>query len=167
MTGSIRRGRLIVVAALVVLVALSFAIYYLGRLEAHDGQVRTKPSSSEDTVWFLLAAPLLAIGGWRGYPRTGWCILAAYGLLALLCAYFSVVFLVVPLLFAGDNPLLFADARALGVGLVLMGSVFGFSAALFAAVCYVLAFSPSVRDFGKYCREVQQEAAQKRQQGDG
>ncbi len=158
MTGSIRRGRLIVVATLVVLLALSFAIYYLARFEVHAGQLRTKPSSSEDTVWFLLAAPLLAIGGWRGYPRTKWCILAAYGLLPLLCAYFSVVFLVVPLLFSGDRP---------DVGLVVMASVSGLSSALFAGVCYVLAFSPSVRDFGQYCREVQQEAIQKRQQGDG
>jgi hypothetical protein len=168
MTGSIRRGRLIVVAALVVLVLLSFAIYYLARLEVHDGQVRTKPfSSSENTVWLLLAPPLLAIGFWRGYPATGWCIVSFYGLLALLCAYFSVMLLVIPLLFAGDNPALFADASALGVGFVLMGSVFGFSAAMFAAVCYVLAFFPSVRDFGKYCRELQQEALPNRQQGDG
>jgi hypothetical protein len=150
MTGSIQRGRVTVAAALILLVALSFGIYYLGRVLG-----RPWPSS-EDTFWFLFAAPLLAIGGWWGYPRAAWCILAAYGLLALLCAYFSVVFLVVPLLFADKH---FPD-----VGLVLMASAFGLSAALFAAVCYVLAFSASVRDFGNYRLDLQQEALRKRQE---
>jgi hypothetical protein len=129
-------------------VALSFAIYYLGQVLG-----RLRPSS-EDTFLFLFAAPLLAIGGWWGYPRSAWCILAAYALLALLCAYFGAVFLVVPLLFAGNH---FPD-----VALIVMTSAFGLSAVLSAAVCYVLAFSASVRDFGNYRRGLQQEALRKR-----
>jgi hypothetical protein len=66
------------------------------------------------------------------------------------------VLLVVPLLFAGNQ---FPE-----VGLVLKAFATGLSAALFAAVCYVLAFSASVRDFGNYRRDLRREALRKRQE---
>ena len=48
------------------------------------------------------------------------------------------------------------------VGLALMATFFGLSTALLVAVCYVLALSANVRDFGNYRRELYQEALRKR-----
>src|SRR5262249_6123293 len=145
-----------VAAALLLLVASCFAMYY-GIY--HLGLVLDNPSSSileKDTFLFLFAAPLLALGGWWIYPSSARWILAAYGLLALLFAYFSVVFLFVPFFFPHDP-----DNNFAGVGHVLVGSVFGLSTALFAAVGCVLAFSPSVRDFGNYRRALQKRQEEK------
>ncbi len=163
MTGSIRWGRVIVVAALLLLVACSFAIYYG---VYHLGLVHEQPSPSvrdRDTVLGLVAAPLLAFGAWWSYPRSARWIVAAYGLLALLFGYFSVMFLFVPL-FVSDQ---FPDNNVAGIELTLMGSVLGISAALFAAVGCLLAFSRSVRDFGNYRRESQQAAFRKRHEENG
>ena len=146
MTASIRRGRVIVAAALILLVAcfIPFAIINLVRVLAESS-----PSFGDI---FLFALPLFLFGTWRGWPTVGTArtgLVFGYGVLAFVCAGFSVFWLVTWGLM-GDLPPAPPD------GLVL-GSVFVLPAAVFAAVTYVLAFSPSVRDFWNYRRDVNQE----------
>jgi hypothetical protein len=145
MTASIRRGQIIVVASLLLLVAFCFFMYYAGY---HLGQALDTSTEAKDALYFLFAAPLFALGGWWTYPRSKGWILAAYGLLALLCAFVSVRFFVVPLLFG--------DSDVPGFALGLMASAFAVLAALFTMMFYVLAFSASVRDYGNYCRDLKQ-----------
>jgi hypothetical protein len=157
MTGSIRRGRAIIAAALFLLVACCFAIYY-GSNYLRLSPDRLSPSiRNEYTFWFLFVGPVLAVGAWWTYPRSARWIVAAYGLLALLFAYFSVLFIFVPLFVSHE----FTENH---LALALMGAVFGLPTALFVAVGCVLAFSSSVRDFGNYRRQLQQDAFRKRQE---
>jgi hypothetical protein len=159
MTASIWRGQIIVGASLVVLVAFCFAMYYGGY---HLGLLVDTSTRAKDALMFLFAAPLFALGGWWIYPRSKGWILAAYGVLVMLFAYSSVVFLFVPSML----PIAPAD-NIVADGFVLMGLMFGIATMFFAGIVCVLVFSASVRDFGNYRRGLHQETLRKTQGENG
>jgi hypothetical protein len=143
MAASLRRGRITVAGALIVLVVLwlPFAAFQV---------VQVLAESTFQTVTTALAVcffPFFVLGVWRGRPSViwaRWALVGIYDVLALMFAVFAVLIAV------NQGP--FSHNPIPEVPFVMLEAIFAVPAIVFGVVGSVVTFSPSVRAFWDYRR---------------
>ena len=143
MTDSARRGRMIVVTAILLLVPLEvgFLVFALSTQGVTPTKAESLAKGKEVALVLALLLPVLAVGMWRVAPWAKFGVVFIQGAIGLVWVWFAVV------LFAGWVGL--ADKVLLGFTVAGLCAV---PALLYGMVAYWVAVSRSVQDFREYQR---------------